>query len=179
MIRKLINFFDKNTREDFLIRLFSAWSITGIYNYMTVSGKAESLDFARNVNFIFSLLFFIAAYALITTLSVCFRKTDVDGFVFAGATLSYLGLVSMFSTNNYFCLALLFPAGLACVYTVKRFSRKKNIFEPTKNFTLIFSVAVGIFSTAIISCLRSKLKRLASLSFKSSLYVSRFQLVFV
>lgn len=151
MIKKLINFFDKDTREDFLIRLFSAWSITGIFNYMTVSDKAESLDFARNVNLIFSILFFIASYALVTTLSVCFRKTDVDGIVFSASTLTYLGLVSMFSTNNYYCLALLFPAGLACVYTVKRFTRKKNLFEPTKNFTVIFSVAVGLLATAIIA----------------------------
>ena len=90
MIKKLINFFDKDTREDFLIRLFSAWSITGIFNYMTVSDKAESLDFARNVNLIFSILFFIASYALVTTLSVCFRKTDVDGIVFSASTLTYL-----------------------------------------------------------------------------------------
>ncbi len=151
MIKKLINFFDKNTREDFLIRLFSAWSITGIFNYMTVSGKPETIDFARNADLVFSVLFFIAAYALVTTLSVCFRKTDVDGFVFSASTLTYLGLVSMFSTNNYYCLALLFPAGLACIYTIKRFSRKKNIFEPTKNFTVIFSVAVGIFATSIIA----------------------------
>lgn len=151
MIKKLINFFDKDTREDFLIRLFSAWSITGIFNYMTTSGKAESLDFARNVNLIFSILFFVASYALVTILSVSFRKTDVDGIVFSAATLTYLGLVSMFSTNNYYCLALLFPAGLACTYTVKRFTRKKNLFEPTKNFTVIFSVAVGLFATAIIA----------------------------
>jgi len=150
VIKKLINFSDKSTREDFLIRLFSAWSITGIFNYMTVSGKAETLDFAKNVNLIFSVALFIAAYALITTLSICFRKTDVDGLTFSVSTLTYLGLISMFSTNNYYCLALLFPAALACIYAVRRFSRKKSISEPTKNFTLIFSIAVGVFTTAII-----------------------------
>lgn len=151
MIKKLINFFDKNTRENFLIRLFSAWSITGIFNYMTVSEKTETLEFAKNVNLIFTIALFVAAYALITTFSVCFRKTDIDGIVFSVSSLSYLGLISMFSTNNYYCLALLFPAGLACIYSVKRFTRKKNIPEPDKNFTLIFSIAVGVFTTAIIA----------------------------
>lgn len=151
MVQKLAHFFDKNTRENFLIRLFSAWSITGIINYMTVSGSLENLETVKNINLIFSLVLFIASYALITIFDLVFKKTDVDGFVFAASSLLYLGLVSMFSTNQYYCLGLLFPAALSCIYTVKRFSRHKNIIEPSKNFTVIFSVSVAVFVTSVIA----------------------------
>ncbi len=151
MKEKILSFFDKNTRENFSLRLFSAWSIMGIFNYLTVSGSVESLETVKNISLLFSLIVFVAVYALITLFSLSFKKIDVDGFVFAISSLIYLGFVCMFSTNNYFCLALLFPASLSTIYTVRRFSRHKNVIEPTKNFTAVFSLFVAVFVTSIIA----------------------------
>lgn len=150
-MQKLIHFFDKNTRESFLIRLFSAWSIMGIANYLTVSGSVEKIESVKNTSFIFSVILFIASYTLITLLSIVFRKIDIDGIAFASSSLLYLGFAAMFSTNQYYCLALLFPAALSCIYTVRRFQQKKSTFEPTKNFTVIFSVCVAVLSTSVIA----------------------------
>lgn len=150
-MQKLIQFFDKDTRENFLIRLFSAWSIMSIANYLTVSGSVEKIETVKNINLIFSVILFVAAYTLTTLLSIVFRKIDVDGIVFAASSLLYLGFASMFSTNQYYCLALLFPAALSCIYSVRRFQRQKNIIEPSKNFTVIFSVCVALLSTSVIT----------------------------
>ncbi len=151
MINKITQFFDKNTRENFFIRLFSAWSIMGIINYMLVSGKPETIEAVQNTSFGFSLIIFFASYAVITLFSQLFKNTDIDGLVFPVASLVYLALVAMFSTNQYYCLALLFPAALACIYTVRRFALHKNIIEPSKKFTLIFSVSIGVFVTFVIA----------------------------
>ena len=150
-MQKLIQFFDKNTRENFFIRLFSGWSIMSIANYLTVSGSVEKIETVKNINLIFSVILFVAAYTLTTLLSIVFRKIDVDGIVFATSSLLYLGFASMFSTNQYYCLALLFPAALSCIYSVRRFQRQKNIIEPSKNFTVIFSVCVALLSTSVIA----------------------------
>lgn len=150
-MQKLIQFFDKNTRENFFIRLFSAWSIMSIVNYLTVSGSVEKIETVKNINLIFSVILFVAAYTLTTLLSIVFRKIDVDGIVFATSSLLYLGFASMFSTNQYYCIALLFPAALSCIYSVRRFQRQKNIIEPVKNFTVIFSVCVALLSTSVIA----------------------------
>ncbi len=152
-MQKLIQFFDNNTRENFLIRLFSAWSIMSIINYLTVPGSVEKIETVKNTSFIFSVILFVAAYTLTTLLSIVFRKIDIDGVVFAASSLLYLGFASMFSENQYYCLALLFPAALSCIYSVRRFQRQKNIIEPTKNFTVIFSVCVAVLSTSIIALL--------------------------
>lgn len=150
-MQKLIQFFDKNTRENFFIRLFSAWSIMSIVNYLTVSGSVEKIETVKNINLIFSVILFVAAYTLTTLLSIVFRKIDVDGIVFAASSLLYLGFASMFSTNQYYCIALLFPAALSCIYSVRRFQRQKNIIEPAKNFTVIFSVCIALLSTSVIT----------------------------
>ena len=90
-MQKLIQFFDRDTRENFLIRLFSAWSIMGIANYLTVSGSVEKIESVKNTSFIFSVILFIASYALITLLSIVFRKIDIDGITLAASSLLYSG----------------------------------------------------------------------------------------
>lgn len=149
MISKIVSFFDAETREKYFVRLFSAWSIMGVFNYMTVSGHPEKIDAVRNTNLLSSVIVFLLSYVLITVLSHAFKRTDVDTYVFSVSTLVYLGLVSMFSTNNYYCLALLFPAALACIYTVRKLTAKKQVLEPDKKFTVVISLIAGIFVTAV------------------------------
>ncbi len=151
MLSKIICFFDSERRENFFIRLFSAWSITGIFNYMTISGLPESIETVKSTNLLTSIAVFLVSYIALTILSLVFRKSETDTYAFAVSTLVYLGLVSMFSNNRYYCLALLFPAALSCIYTVRKLSAKKSVIEPTKKFTSVFALIVGIFITALIS----------------------------
>lgn len=149
MIKKVINFFDKNTREDFFIRLFSAWSIMGIINFFENSIHVEQIEAVINTDLFDSVLYFLIAYILITAASLAFKKFDADGWAFAVSTLTYITLVATFSVNQYYCLALLFAAMLAVVYCVRRFTAKKNIIEPSKQFTVTMSVTAVVISTFI------------------------------
>lgn len=151
MIQKIVTFFDAETREKYFVRLFSAWSITGVFNYLTVSGHPEKFDTAKNTSFLTCVIVFFLSYLSLTIISHVFKKSDTDTWFFSVSTLVYLGLISMFSTNNYYCLALLFPAALSCIYTVRKFTAKKNVIEPTKKFTAVFSLIAGIFVTAVIA----------------------------
>ncbi len=149
MIRKLVSFFDAETREKYFVRLFSAWSIMGVFNYMTVTGHPEKFDTVKNTGLMSSILIFLLSYMLITIASHVLKKSDVDTWIFSSSTLVYLGLISMFSENRYYCLALLFPAALSCIYTVRKFTAKKKVLEPDKKFTAVFSLLAGIFVTAV------------------------------
>lgn len=151
MIKKITDFFDKNTRENFFIRLFSAWSITGIINFFTTSASIEKIESVKSISLISSALMFISAYILISVFSHKSTNTDVDGWTFAISTLTYLGAIAMFSSNQYYCLAILFPALLSTVYTVRRFSFNKNIIEPSGKFVFGFSMGCGIFVTAFMA----------------------------
>lgn len=149
MTSKIVSFFDTETREKYFVRLFSAWSIMGVFNYMTVPGHPESFDAVKSTGLLSCIIVFLISYIIITVLSHVFKKTDIDTWIFSVSTLVYLGLISMFSTNNYYCLALLFPAALSCIYTVRKFTAKKQALEPDKKFTAVFSLVIGIFITAI------------------------------
>ncbi len=151
MKEKIIKLFDSDGRENLFIRLFSAWSIMSIINFLTVSDPITSLDFVKNTNLVLSIIYFVLSYAVLTLLDLKFKSTDVDGYAFAASTLTYLTFAAFLSTDQYYCLALLFPAALACVYTVRRFNKKKNIYEPSRKLTLTISLAVGIFVTAYIA----------------------------
>ncbi|MBE6783469.1 MAG: DUF2079 domain-containing protein [Ruminococcaceae bacterium] len=150
MIKKITNFFDKNTREDFFIRLFSAWSIMGIINYFKNPVHVEKIESVISTDLFTSVLYFLIAYILITAASLALKKFDTDGWIFAVSTLSYLTIVSTFSANQYYCLALIFAAMLSVVYCVKRFTAKKNVIEPGKRFTAAMSVTVAVIATFII-----------------------------
>ncbi len=150
MIKKITNFFDKNTREDFFIRLFSAWSIMGIINYFKNPVHVEKIESVISTDLFTSVLYFLIAYILITAASLALKKIDTDGWIFAVSTLSYLTIVSTFSANQYYCLALIFAAMLSVVYCVKRFTAKKNVIEPGKRFTAAMSVTVAVIATFII-----------------------------
>lgn len=151
MLSKIICFFDSERRENFFIRLFSAWSIMGIFNYMTVSGLPESIETVKNTDFLTSAAVFLLSYIALTILSLTFKNSETDTYAFAVSTLIYLGLISMFSNNRYYCLALLFPAALSCIYTVRKLTKKKSVLEPTKKFTGILILIIGIFVTAFIA----------------------------
>ena len=62
MIKKVINFFDKNTREDFFIRLFSAWSIMGIINYFKNPVHVEKIESVISTDLFTSVLYFLIAF---------------------------------------------------------------------------------------------------------------------
>lgn len=150
MREKIIKFFDKDSRENLIVRLFSAWSIMSIINFLTVSGDVTKLEFVQNASLVLSLIYFVSSYVIITVLSELFKGTDIDGFVFSASTLTYLTFAVMFNTNEYFCLALLFAGFLSCVYTVRRFYKHKNVFEPSRKFTLALSISVAVFVTFFI-----------------------------
>lgn len=151
MIKKITDFFDSSTRENFFIRLFSAWSITGIINFFTTSESFEKIESVKSIDLLSSIIVFVASYFLITVFSLKMKKADIDGWTFAVSTLTYLGLIAMFSTNQYYCLAILFPALLATVYTVHRFGLKKNILEPSRKFVFRFSFGCVIFVTLFMA----------------------------
>lgn len=148
MIKKFTDLFHSSLHENFFIRLFSAWSITGIFNFFITSEPLEKIEAVQSINLISSVIVFIASYILITAFSLKSEKVDVDGWFFAVSTLTYLGIIAMFSTNQYYCLAILFPALLSTVYTIRRFSQKKNILEPSRKFVFGFSLGCIIFVTA-------------------------------
>ena len=157
MITKIIDFFDKDTRENFMVRLFTAWSITGIINFMTVSGKFTEIATVKNISLIASVAYFVISYVIITMLSQAFKKTDIDGWFFAVSSLTYLTLIATFNTNQYYCLAILFPALLSTIYSVKRFTKHRNVIEPPKKVTLallIPIVIIPIFVTGLIGVCR-------------------------
>ncbi len=151
MKEKIQKLFDSDGRENLFVRLFSAWSVMSIINFLTVSDEVTSLEFVKNTNLCMSLVYFFFSYILITLLSIKFPKIDIDGFTFAGSTLTYLAFSAFLNSDQYYCLALLFPAALSCVYTVRRFYRKKNVLEPSGKFTLILSCTVGVLVTAYIA----------------------------
>lgn len=143
------SFFDKKNRENFFIRLFTAWSISGIVSYMTVSESIEKIEAVKNINLLLSLSVFAAAYIFFTAASLVFKKIDIDTPAFSVSTLTYLFLVSMFSSNTYFCIALTFPAALSCIYTVRRFSSKGKISEPSKTAVTGYILFIGILVTVL------------------------------
>ncbi len=150
MKQKIATFFDKNMRENLFIRLFSAWSIMGIINFMTVSGEVWTLEYTSSLDFVMSLIYFALSYAVISAAAFVFKNTDVDGFIFAVSTLTYLAFIAMFSEEKYYLLAILFPAALSCVYTVRRFQMKKNILEPSNKITALISILITVFVTFVI-----------------------------
>lgn len=149
MLKKMSSFFDKKNRENFFIRLFTAWSISGIVSYMTVSESIEKIEAVKNINLLLSLSVFAAAYIFFTAASLVFKKIDIDTPAFSVSTLTYLFLVSMFSSNTYFCIALTFPAALSCIYTVRRFSSKGKISEPSKTAVTGYILFIGILVTVL------------------------------
>ena len=153
MIQKIITFFDKDTRENFFVRLFSAWSITGIINFFLSTEPLEKIESVKNINLISSVFYFLAAYIIITVCSLRLKETDTDGWVFAVSTLTYLCFAATFSSNQYYCIAILFPAMLSVIYTVRRFSAKKSIIEPSKKFVFGFSATCVIFITLFMALL--------------------------
>lgn len=149
MLKKMSSFFDKKNRENFFIRLFTAWSISGIVSYMTVSESIEKIEAVNDINLLLSLSVFAASYIFFTAASLAFKKIDIDGLAFSVSTLTYLFLVSMFSSNTYFCIALAFPAALSCIYTVRRFSSKGKISEPSKKAVTGYILFIGILVTVL------------------------------
>ncbi len=157
MLKKLASFFDKKTRENFFIRLFTSWSIAGTVSYMTVSESVEKIKSVENINLLLSLSVFAVAYIFLTAASQIFKKIDIDGLSFSISTLVYLFFVSMFSSNSYYCIALAFPAALSCIYTVRRFSANGGILEISKKASVGYLLFIGIlatFLTALIGVCR-------------------------
>lgn len=150
MIKKITDFFDKDTRENFMVRLFTAWSISGIINFMNVPGKFTELATTKNIDLVTTVGYFVLSYFIITMLSQVFKKSDVDGWFFAVSSLTYLTLIATFSTNQYYCLAVVFAALLSTVYTVKRFTKNKNVIEPTKKITIALLIPIVFFPIFVI-----------------------------
>ncbi len=157
MIKKITDFFDKDTRENFMVRLFTAWSITGIINFMNTPGKFTELATVKSISLVSSVVYFVISYFIVTMLSLAFKNSDIDGWFFAVSTLTYLTLVATFSANQYYCLAIIFAALLSVVYSVKRFTKHKNIVEPPKKVTLALMipiVAIPVFIMGLIGVCR-------------------------
>ena len=150
MIKKIIDYFDKDTRENFMVRLFTAWSITGIINFMNVPGKFIELQTTNNISLSLSITYFVLSYVIITLLSHCFKKSDIDGWFFAISTLTYLTLIATFNASQYYCLAVVFVALLSVVYSVKRFTKNKNVVEPSKKTTLALMIPIVLIPIFVI-----------------------------